>query len=168
MDDATPKKPPFSIADAQRDRRHRELIDKLHAEFGLRFVPDPDMASGHALALKKDAESDWRIDGFLQLLSERMQPAIAEYIEQHDKREAAKNASRLVGGPFDGEQIEVHKRGGTEARKVRERWWAVYKRKPGEYAARFVGFATSKANALTYTLAHATPASEFKPQPEAE
>ncbi len=42
------------------------------------------------------------------------------------------------------------------------------KRKIGEYPAHFVGFAKSKANALTYTLAHATPKSEWPAQPNAE
>lgn len=162
---------PFDPSVYRNELRHHTLIDKLHQEFenGLCFVPDEDMDSGWRLAVDhKKLEADWRLEAFLELLSSRMQPAIKEYIRKHEEKKAIEKQSVLIGGPFDGEKIDVHKNGGTEARKIRNRWWAVYKRKPGEYGAKFVGFATSKANAMSYTLAHTTPASEFKAQPNVE
>lgn len=147
------------MSDYQKQHAIGHLLIDLHTVFGLRYFRDAEDGTWHV----DSDHPDWRLNPFLELLAEHGQSAIIERVDRLRKEKAARDASKLIGGPFDGEQIAVHLSGGTEARQIRRGWWAVYKRKPGEYPAHFVGFATSQGKARNYELVHHTPASEYRP-----
>lgn len=135
----------------------RRMLRDLHTLFSVRYREDERgwrISSGYP---------DVRLKAFLGLFGELAQDEIIKHVKELREQRAAKEASRLVGGPFDGEQIVVLKDGGTFCRKIHYAWWAVYKRKPGEYPAEFVGFATSESNGRSYSLAHATAKAEIQP-----
>lgn len=149
--------------DIRSNYNKRCLLRELHSVFGLQYGRGEDgkweVLSDHP---------DWRVNPFLELVAELCQQQIAEHVEEIRKAQANKDASKLIGGPFDGEQIEVSLGGGTICRKVRHAWWAVYKRPVGKFPAMFVGFATSEFKGRHYMLSHATPAAEIKPLHQAE
>lgn len=134
------------------------MLMDLHNLFRLTYAADGD--GGYVVTSET---LDWRVNAFLDFIGETMQPAVKERVAEIKECERMKAESKLVGGPFDGEPIEVSRCGGTISRNVRKAWWAVYKRKPGQLPALFVGFATSEAKARTYQLAHATAAAAIKP-----
>lgn len=159
----------ISFTQAKHDsRRQRErmldLYRAIHAIWRIRIC-----GSGPYWV-----EADDNAPGIVRALVHelRTEPGAADaarhFADHYFERQRKKAESKLVGGPFDGEQIEAHRRGGTEARKVRRAWWAVYKRRSGAYGADFVGYATSEAKAKSYTLAESTDAAKpiFKVPPD--
>lgn len=147
------------IRDLHEYQEIRRLLYWMHRRYGLSYGGDETDGTWH-FSVK---EADYRVQYFMEFINDTEQKHLARFAAELRKEAAHKEAARLIGGPFDGEQIEVSTWGKTFSRKIRKAWWAVYKRRHGELGARFVGFATSESNAKHYVLAHATPAAEIKP-----
>lgn len=137
------------------------VMQWIHREVGLAYSDIDGRVELHSKC------KDWQVQAFLSWFTDLAQESLVEWRRREHMKETNARLSRLVGGPFAGEQIEVSTWGKTFARQVRRGWWAVYKRKHGEMAARFVGYATSEFKARHYELAEAAPDADPELYPNA-